>query len=283
MVQVFVKEQEQDADCISSTSPHSLSFSIVHPINSKPKIRQYHTQERNAFSVRAHARTIPLIELSMRAPMELDKRQLQLVDCSIPISFLHNGPVPTVYWRMSAPMPDPSYLIRTRGESLAMANAIRRRIHELEPARSVFGIRPLTDHLSDSFAEDCLRTIPLSFFGMTAISLACLSLYGTLNYFVTIRRREIGVRLALGALRQQIASRFLLEGLCIAAVGCASGLLIAAAASRLFSGMLYGFSSMDAVTFSGVAAILLVFAALSTLIPATQAARTDPMQVLREE
>ncbi len=164
-----------------------------------------------------------------------------------------------------------------------MAETIRRTIHQLEPARSVFAIRPLTDHLSDSFAEDRLRTILLSFFGVTAISLACLGLYGTLSYFVAVRRREVGVRLALGALRHQIASRFLWEGLRIAGIGCAVGLLMAAASSRLLSGMLYGISSLDAVTFCGVVVLVLAVAVLSTLIPAGNASRTDPMQALREE
>jgi putative ABC transport system permease protein len=196
---------------------------------------------------------------------------------------INSEPVPTVYWCMSAPVPDPYYLLRTRGEPLAMSETIRRTIRQLEPNRSVFDIEPLTEHLSESFAEDRLRTMLLSFFGLTAVSLASLGIYGTLSYFVNIRRREVGVRLALGALRQQIASRFLFEGLRAAAIGCACGLALAAISSRLLSGMLYAVSSLDAVTFGGVMVLVLGVAALSTFIPAAHAARTDPMQVLREE
>lgn len=196
---------------------------------------------------------------------------------------INSEPTPTVYWCITAPVPDPYYLVRTRGEPLAMSDTIRRTIRQLEPNRSVFDISPLTEHLSDSLAEDRLRTILLSFFGLTAISLACLGLYGTLSYFVNLRRREVGVRLALGELPRQIASRFLWQGLRVAAIGCAVGLAVAAASSRLLSSMLYGVSSLDVVTFAGVMVLVLAVAAFSTLVPAARAASTDPMQVLREE
>lgn len=196
---------------------------------------------------------------------------------------INTEPVPTVYWCMSAPVPDPYYLIRTRGEPLAMTQTIRRTIRQLEPGRSVFDIVPLTEHLSDSFAEDRLRTTLISLFGLTAVALACVGIFGTLSYFVSVRRREVGVRLALGALRGQIASKFVFEGLRVAAVGCVFGLALAAASGRLLAGMLYGISSLDAVTFCGVIVAVLGVAAVATFMPAAQAARTDPMQVLREE
>jgi len=196
---------------------------------------------------------------------------------------INSEPVPTVYWCISAPVPDPNYLIRTRGEPLAISEAVRRTIHQLEPNRSVFDMSPLIEHLSDSFAEDRLRTMLLSFFGLTAVSLACLGIYGTLTYFVNIRRREVGVRLALGALRREIASRFLLEGMRVVAIGCAFGLAVAATSSRLLAGMLYGVTSFDAVTFCAVIVLVLGVAAFSTFVPALRAARTDPIDVLREE
>jgi putative ABC transport system permease protein len=196
---------------------------------------------------------------------------------------INSEPVPTVYWCMSAAVPDPYYLIRTRGEPLAMSETVRRAIRQIEPNRSVFDIVPLTDHLSDSFAEDRLRTTLLSLFGLTAVSLACVGIFGTLSYYVNMRRREVGVRLALGALRYQIAWKFLFEGLRVAAIGCAFGLGMAAASGRLLAGMLYGVSSLDAVTFGAVIVLVLGVAALATFMPATRAAKTDPMQVLREE
>jgi putative ABC transport system permease protein len=196
---------------------------------------------------------------------------------------LNSEPQPTVYWCSNIAFPGTHFLVRTRGEPTILADTLRRAIHDIEPNRSVFDVQPLEERLSSSFAEDRLRTTLLSLFALTAISLASLGLYGTLSYFVSVRRREVGLRLALGALRQQIALRFLFQGLRVSIVGCLFGLALAAASARLLSGMLYGISSLDGVTFGGVTALVLIIAAASTILPATRAARTNPMRVLRDE
>jgi putative ABC transport system permease protein len=196
---------------------------------------------------------------------------------------LNREPAPTVYWCVSAPEPSPYFLIRTQGEPMAMAQALRREVHSIEPARSVFDISPLEQHLSDSFAENRLRTILLTLFALTAVSLACIGLYGTLSYFVTVRKREIGLRLALGALRGQIVTRFLFKGVLISFIGCVAGLCMAAAFARGLSGMLYGVSTADPKTFFLVALVVLCVGALASFLPAIHAARVEPMQVLRDE
>jgi len=195
---------------------------------------------------------------------------------------INSEPAPTVYWCTSAPEPDPIYLVRTAGDPAAMAETLRRAVHQVEPARSVFNISPLGEQLSDAFAENRLRTLLLSLFALTAVSLACIGVYGTLSYLVTVRRREVGVRLALGAMRQQILARFLLQGLRVCAAGCVAGLALAAASGRLLSGMLYGISPYDAVTLAAVVTLVLLVAGLASLLPALRAARTNPMTVLRE-
>ena len=196
---------------------------------------------------------------------------------------IDHEPVPTVYWCISAPDPDPFYLIRTRSDPMAMAATLRRKIHEIEPGRSVFDIMPLEEHLGDAFADSRLRTVLLTFFAVTAVSLACLGLYGTLSYLVAVRNREIGLRLALGAMRSQIGKQFLLQGLGVSFGGCIAGLGLAAASARLLAGMLYGVSPSDAATWSGVVLIVLAVAAAASLLPALRAARVEPMQVLRDE
>lgn len=196
---------------------------------------------------------------------------------------LNREPVPTVYWCVSAPDPSPNFLIRTQSDPMAMAQILRRKIHEMEPGRSAYAISPLQDHLSDSFSENRLRAILLTLFAATAVSLACIGLYGTLSYFVALRRREVGLRLALGALRGQIVWQFLRTGLVISLCGCVAGLCLALGFAHVLSGMLYGVSTADSETLFSVALLIAAMAIFSSLLPAIRAARVEPMDALREE
>lgn len=190
---------------------------------------------------------------------------------------------PIAYFCNSAPVPSPAFLIRTRGEPMAIAEAVRRKIHEVEPARSVYEVMPLEQHLSDAMAENRLRTELLTFFALTAVSLACIGLYGTLSYVVSLRRREVGLRLAVGAARGQIVLQFLREAMQASLPGCVAGLILAGLMTRVLNGMLYGVSSLDVLTFGAVAVLMLLTALLSAWMPAVRAAQLEPMQVLREE
>jgi putative ABC transport system permease protein len=116
-----------------------------------------------------------------------------------------------------------------------------------------------------------------------AVSLACIGLYGTLSYLGRLRQREVGVRLALGAMRNQIVARFLFQGLRVAAIGCAVGLALGLWLSRFISSMLYGVSALDSATYSAVICLILLVAATASLLPAVRASRVEPVQVLREE
>lgn len=196
---------------------------------------------------------------------------------------MNQAPVPTVYRCVTGGDPDPFYLVRTAGDPTAIASAVRLTIQKILPSRSVFDIMPLEQHLSDSLAENRLRALLLTLFALTAIALACVGIYGTLSYFVTVRNREIGLRIALGALPNQILSKFLVRGLGVSVAGCAVGLVLAAALSRLLAGMLYGISRSDFVTYSSVTAIVLAVAASASFLPALRASHIDAMRVLREE
>lgn len=196
---------------------------------------------------------------------------------------LEREPVPTVYWCQSAPDPDPFYLVRARIDPMAMAEPLRRQVHEIEPGRSVFDIQPLEERLTGALAEKRLRTVLLTFFAATAVALACVGLYGTLSYSVNTRQREVGLRLALGASRGQIVRHFLLAGLAVCFAGSAIGWELATAFGHVLSGMLYGVSPSDVFTMSAVALLMLLVATAACLAPSIRAARLDPMQVLREE
>jgi predicted permease len=196
---------------------------------------------------------------------------------------LNQPAVPTLYSCFSAPNPFPNYLIRTSGDPAAMTDAVRRRIHELEPARSVYAVMPLEQHLSDAFTEDRMRTMLLTVFAVTAVALACIGLYGTLSYLGRLRQREVGVRLALGAMRSHIVGRFLMQGMRVAMIGCAAGVVAALGLSGFLRGMLFGVTAVDPGTYAGVVGIILAVAVLASLAPALRAAWVEPVKVLREE
>jgi len=154
---------------------------------------------------------------------------------------------------------------------------------ELEPARAVFGLTPLEEHLDDAYRENGLRAAIVASFPVSAVLLALVGLYGTLSYLVDVRRREVGVRLALGALKPQIIGRFLAQGLRVATIACAAGLGVSLLLGRFLSGMLYGVSPTDPTTLAFVTAIVLGGAGIASLVPAVRSALVEPMQVLRDE
>lgn len=196
---------------------------------------------------------------------------------------LNTLPMPTVYDCVTAGGPFPYYIVRTHGDPSLMAESIRQRLQQLEPSRSAYGIAPLQEKIDDVSSEPRLRTLLLTFFAGSAVSLACIGLYGTLNYLGRMRQREVGVRLALGALRGQIVMRFLLQGLRVSLAGCIAGLALSVAGGRLLAGMLYGVSPIDPATWLAVAALILLVATLASLFPAWRAARVEPVHVLRQE
>jgi putative ABC transport system permease protein len=196
---------------------------------------------------------------------------------------LDHLPVPTVYWCAPVAEPGTFFLVRTRNTPMTMAETVRKQIHDIEPQRSVYDFAPLEQRFSDALAENRMRTILLTFFAGTALSLACIGLYGTLSYSVNVRQREVGLRLALGALRGRIVGQFLWQGLGVCIAGCVAGGALASASARLLAGLLYGVSPTDFPTLSGVILLVLVVAAIASLIPAVRAARVEPMQVLRDE
>jgi putative ABC transport system permease protein len=123
----------------------------------------------------------------------------------------------------------------------------------------------------------------LSIFGSVAALLAAVGLYGVLAFIVSQRRREIGVRIALGATGRDVITDVLGHGLRLAGLGMAIGLALALAVTRLMSALLFGTSATDVATFAGAATLLSVIAVTASLIPALRASRVDPLVALREE
>src|SRR5688572_2991610 len=192
--------------------------------------------------------------------------------------------VPTQYrCQVAYATPALAFLVRARGDPNSIVNAVRAKVKELEPLRAVYDVAPLPERIGNEYADDRLRTSALTLFAGTALALACLGVYGTLSYVVSLRRREVGLRVALGAQQRNIVVQFLAKALRVVAVACAIGIVAAVAFARLISGMMFEVSPGDPVTLGGVVVLVAAVAALAALLPAWRAARVEPMRVLREE
>ena len=197
---------------------------------------------------------------------------------------LDRRPEAVVYdCRTAYATPALSFLVRTRGDPLEAVPAVRTTLKALAPLRAVYDVVPLAERMGGEYAQDRLRTILLSLFALTALALACLGVYGTLSYIVSLRRREVGLRVALGALQRRIVAQFLLKAMRVVGTACFVGLALSFVLTRGLSGMLYGVAPWDPFTLASVVAIVLAVAGLAAWLPALRAARIDPMRALREE
>jgi putative ABC transport system permease protein len=176
-----------------------------------------------------------------------------------------------------------SLIVRTKGDPAALVGAVRRVIGSVDPEQPIVAVRTM-DEILDRTVEDRTQQMNLlGSFAALALLLASIGLYGVLSYAVTQRRREIGLRMALGANARTVVAMVVGRGLILAAAGLAIGSVLAAAGTRAMTTMLYGIEGLDPSTFAEVSALLAGIAVLASWIPARRAARVDPIVVLRDE
>jgi putative ABC transport system permease protein len=149
--------------------------------------------------------------------------------------------------------------------------------------RSVIGISTMEDALEASVAPTTTLTRLVSAFAVTALLLAAVGIFGVLSYVVSLRRREIGIRLAVGADGARVGRMLIGETLRIVLVSLLIGLAGAQLLGRLLAGQLFGVSPLDPVTLLGVSALIVATTLVATLVPVVRAARTDPVTILRVE
>jgi predicted permease len=203
-----------------------------------------------------------------------DIRQVAMADPARPTMYLSNLQNSRVKTTIVA---------RTAGDPLALAGAVRQKIWEIDPNQAITAVFTFDDAVSRALARPRLLTVLLGGFGLVGLGLGVVGIYGMLVALVGERRREIGVRLALGARPGQVLGMVVRSGLGLALVGVAIGLTAAVALSRFVATVLYGVRPLDPLTFGSMAVVLLGAAAIASWLPARRAAALDPIETLRTE
>ncbi|MET0645632.1 MAG: ABC transporter permease [Pyrinomonadaceae bacterium] len=191
---------------------------------------------------------------------------------------------PTVYY----PHPGLTYefmtiVVRTAGDPAEMAPAVRREIAAIDPDQPVSDVRTMTQVMADTVGRARFNTLLLGIFAGLATLLAAVGIFGVMNYSVQLRTREIGLRMALGAQPGRMLMLVLRQGLILTLIGIGVGLAGALALSRVMSGLLYGVTASDPVTFAAIVVVLGVVSLIACYIPARRATRVDPLIALKYE
>jgi putative ABC transport system permease protein len=200
---------------------------------------------------------------------------------------------PTVYWPLIVDKlwtQDVSvrrslaYVIRTeRGKSPTLVKDVQQAVWSVNHSLPVANFRTMTEIMSTSMAQTSFALVMLAIAGTVALLLGVVGIYGVIAYVASQRTKEIGIRIALGAMTRDVTGLFLRQGLLVAGTGIAIGLVGAAFATRVMETLLYGVGALDPITYVAVAAGLGVTALLASYIPAARAARVHPAEALRRE
>jgi putative ABC transport system permease protein len=173
--------------------------------------------------------------------------------------------------------------LRGHLDAAAIPDEVRRQVQSVDPTLPVFSAEMLTETVSASLDQRRFSLEIVGLFALTALLLAAIGIYGVLSYLVSERTHEIGIRLALGAERQNILQMLLRYGLGLAITGAAIGLVCALLLSNLMAGALYGIRPTDPITFGIVVVIFIAVALLASYLPARRAMKVDPTVALRCE
>jgi len=182
-----------------------------------------------------------------------------------------------------APQDALSVVLRTRSDSQGLVSAIQSQVRGLDPDLPVYGMQPVGELVATSTSQPRFYMLLLGGFAALALVLAAVGIYGVIAYAVRQRTQEIGIRMALGASRDRVMGMVVRQGLTLALLGAAAGLLGAFLATRGLRSLLYEVSASDPMTYVGVAAVLIAVAAVASYLPARRAARTEPQLALRGE
>jgi predicted permease len=209
-------------------------------------------------------------------------------------SGVHQKAPAIVYWRagvqrrpgLASPFAPRSMTFAIRSERAGtndLAMRIGRAVWAINPNLPLGRVQTLADVYSQSMSRTSFTLLMLALAGSMALALGIVGIYAVLSYVVSQRRREVGIRLALGAQHGELRRKFVRHGLVLAGVGIVIGLLAAAALTQLLSSLLFGVSPLDPVTYAGVPVILAIAAALASYVAVHRATAVDPLEALKAE
>jgi putative ABC transport system permease protein len=192
-------------------------------------------------------------------------------------------PGPTLYipYAQSPSASGGSFIVRTTRPPLNLVPDVRAAVHALDKELPITGIRDMRDVVASSTVDWRFRAVLLGAFGALALFIAAIGVYGVISYSVAQRTQEIGIRVALGALRRDVLALVVWQSMRTSLIGIGIGLASAYALTRLMVNLLFGVSATDPFTFLGIAFLLALVALAACLVPARRAMRIDPMTALR--
>lgn len=175
-----------------------------------------------------------------------------------------------------------SLIVRTESDPRSLANSVRRVVHDIDPNQPVAKIRTMEENIADSISQPRFRTTLLSVFAAIALVLAAIGIFSVMAYSVAQRTREIGVRVAMGASRNQIVRLILGYAMRLTLIGVLLGLCASLLLTRYVSTFLFRVRSYDPVTLTGMAMVIVLVAVSACYVPARRATRVDPVVALRQ-
>jgi putative ABC transport system permease protein len=176
-----------------------------------------------------------------------------------------------------------SLVARTTGDPVRLQDAVRAAFLAVDPTLPLFRVQPMESYVSSSLAQRSFTLALLALFGALALALAGVGIYGLISYSVTLRTREVGIRMAFGAERRDVLAMVLRQGVTLIGLGLTAGFLASLALTRLLASLLYDVRPTDVATTAAVAVVLVSVALLASYLPARRAAGVDPMVALRYE
>jgi predicted permease len=212
-----------------------------------------------------------------------DVRETGLADQDVGVMYIPAGQVPEGLTQLANSVLPLSWCIRSAMDPMSLRTAIERQIQAVDGQMPVSKVRTMDQVIAEGVSRQHFNMLLLSIFAAIALILAAIGIYGLMSYSVEQQTQELGIRIALGAGKEQVLKLIVRQGMMPVGIGVAAGLAIAFGVTRLLSSLLYGVKPSDPLTFGGVAVVLTSVALSAIYIPARRAMKVDPLVALRNE